>query len=208
MIPDTQGASRIVRLADAVVAVRSLEGAVTDTDLLPGEHGLVDAAPSEQRAMELRAGRAAARDAFHAAGVTPRPSVLAAPDGRPRLEPPGGWHVSLAHDGGLAAAAVGHAPVGLDLFDLARTEQASRVVARRIESGRARDLVGEHRPFPHAAMLWTAWEALGKRTGAGVFGGMEITLEPRPGDLPAEARTGDVLVRWWQHDGVLVCLAS
>ena len=195
---------------DAAVALHPIAPDLDPTPLDPGERALVDAARSPHRAQELLGGRLAARAAFLAAGVSRPPAVLREPDGRPRLEPPGtGWFVSIAHDGELAAAAVSHVPVGLDLLLVSRFERAQAVVDQRVETKRAVPLPPHPElPWPDAALCWTAWEALGKHDGGGVFPAMEraIALHPRADGLHGEA--GGVRLRWWQSNEALLCLAT
>jgi phosphopantetheinyl transferase len=196
-------------LDDLVLATHRLDAEVPASALRPGEQGLVDAAQGDHRRRELAAGRAAARLAFAAAGAPPHLQVLADAKGRPVVEPPGPWHVSIAHDGALAAAAVSLAPVGVDLIPLARAEAARKVVERRISTGRARPLaVASARPFDEALLLWTAWEALGKRTGGGVLSGVmdEPLCVDASGEHPA-ASAGGVRLRWLLVDGHLCCVA-
>lgn len=199
----------IIRLDDALLALRAIGACVADDELTPLERGLADAAPSEKRRQEIRAGRAAARAALTAFDPQLRlVSVLAEVDGRPRLEPPGGGHVSLAHDGVLAIAAFSLAPVGVDLLALDRTEQARRVVEQRIATGRARALEPGPRPWDEAVLLWTAWEALGKHSGGGVLAGaMRAQIAPTTGEQ-LTADVNGVRLRWLAAEGSLVCLAT
>lgn len=195
---------------DAVVALVAMDEAHDASVLEPGEKALVDAARTPERRSEVLAGRLAARKAFESAGLTRPPAVLRAPNGTPLLEPPmEGWFVSIAHDGDWAVAAVSRAPVGVDILPTSRFESAQRVVSERLKSERARALE-PHPParWPDAALLWTAWEALGKRDGRGVFPAMklEIALDARGEDL--SGHTGLERVRWWEASGALFCLAT
>jgi 4'-phosphopantetheinyl transferase EntD len=179
-------------------------------DLLgPGERTLVTSAGSEHRRRELVGGRLAGIDALGASSVA-RPQILMNSEGRPVLEPPDGRHISIAHDAGVAVAAVGDAPVGVDVIPLARQPQARRVVDEHISKARGVPLDGHHRPWPQALMLWTAWEALGKQSGHGVLGGASLEhLSPAPGpDGTALAAAGSRLVRWWVEGEALLCLAT
>ncbi len=173
------------------------------------ESALVAAARSEGRRLELRAGRAAASRAFEAAGLTPAPAVLSEASGRPVVDTPG-WHVSIAHDARIALAAVARRPVGVDVLDLSRGDDVARVVGARIASGRARPLLGAGVPaVPSHLLLWSAWEALGKRTGGGILSGpMMLDIEARPVDEGAVARVAGEHVWWFIDGGLLVCIAT
>lgn len=200
------------QMGDATIAIVEL-AAFSDPHLLSGpERALVEEAKTPERRGEVLGGRLAAHEAFRAAGVEEPPSVLRAKDGRPRLEPPQpGWYVSLAHDAGLACAAVSEVPVGVDVFALERLASATRVVERRIATGRARSLRRTvDVPVPDAALLWTGWEALGKLDGEGVLRAMErelvvVALE-RPGVW--QGRAAGVQLRWWTWGDALFCLAT
>lgn len=198
-------------LDDSAVLVRGL-GEVPDEALSAAERGLADATGSDLRRREIRAGRAAARALF--ARLSPglaRTSVLRDAEGAPRLDPPGEWTVSLAHDREVVAAAAAQGPVGLDVLQESRFAQARTVVEARIERSRAVPLGGAWpEDLPESALLWTAWEALGKLTKKGVLGGaMQVALvaRGRP-ELPLEAHAPGVRVRWWRDEGALVALAS
>lgn len=195
---------------DAVVALVALEGANDASRLAPGEQALVDAARTPQRRLEVIAGRQAARKAFENAGLARAPAVLRAPDGTPKLEPPlEGWFVSIAHDGDWAVAAVSRARVGVDVLPVSRFESAKRVVSQRLKSDRAKALMPHpDARWPDAALLWTAWEALGKHDGRGVFPAMklEITLQTDGAELSGQA--GSERLRWWEASGALFCLAT
>jgi hypothetical protein len=125
------------------------------------------------------------------------------------LDPPGTDSVSLAHDGGAIAAAYGRAPVGIDLLAIDRLTQAERVVRARLARG-ARGLVGGNPTgWPDAALLWTAWEAAGKRSGRGVLSGpMERGWTLARDEAYWGASDGDVRVRWLEEAGCLLCLAT
>ncbi len=134
----------------------------------PEERALVAAARTERRRAELAAGRTAARRALEALGLRPSLAVLSDPDGRPVLagDAPLPACVSIAHDGDHAWAAAARQPVGIDVLVLSRVDEVARVVARRIDTGRARPLRGAVLPGLDAAMMvWTAWEALGSESG-------------------------------------------
>lgn len=199
---------QVFRRADAVVVCRGLDEA--EDGLSAAERALVDEAGSERRRAELRGGRAAAREAFSALHPhRPPPQVLTHPDGRPLLVPQDGRFVSLAHDDGYVAAAASTSPVGLDVLGLHRAAQAARVVEARIASGRATGLPRGAYPWPEAALLWTAWEALGKRTGRGVLSeAMLLRLMPEAGPEGLVARTANASVFWWEAEGLLLCLAA
>ncbi len=199
----------MLRLDDAVLVARALALEVSDDELSAAERGLADAAPSQTRRQELRAGRAAAREAFLTAEAGSPPSVLQDGRGRPRLDPPGDWFVSLAHDRALACAAVARAPVGVDLLAFAREGPAARVVAERIRSGLGTALLpGSVSPFPESMLLWTAWEALGKRTGEGVLTATRVPLRVERRENVPTAFTAEARVRWFEIEGHLLCLAG
>ena len=199
------------------MTVRRIDGAVlarVHFDEAPeptpaAERLLVEEARTENRRLELRAGRAAARQAFEAAGLFPVPAVLPDASGRPVVDLPG-WHVSLAHDARVAVAAVAADVVGLDVIDLSRAGDVARVVGARIASGRARPLCGRGLAgLGPAMLLWSAWEALGKRTGGGVLSGpMLLDIAPVPVDDGAVALLAGARVRWYRDSEVLVCLAT
>jgi len=179
-------------------------------ELSRAELNLVSTGATPRRRGELSAGRKAAALAFDALAVGGRPSVLSDDAGRPRLVPPGEWHVSLAHDGLLAAAAVARAPIGIDLIDLRRLAQLTRVVRDRIVTERAVGLVGDFAAHPAPLLLWSAWEALGKQTGGGVLSGpMQALIEPRVDEEgQATASVGNSRLQWWLDDHHFFCLAT
>lgn len=195
---------------DAVVALVAMDEAHDASILQPEEQALVDTARTPKRRSEVLAGRLAARTAFENAGLTRPPAVLRAADGTPQLEPTTeGWFVSIAHDGDWAVAAVSRASVGVDVLPTSRFESAERVVSERLKTNRAKALM-PHAPasWPDTALSWTAWEALGKHDGRGVFPAMnlEITIESGPEGLTG--RAGNVRLRWWEASGALFCLAT
>lgn len=196
-----------IQLTDAVVVCLSFDEAER-LPIAPAEQRLVEGAPSALRARELRAGRAAARVVLSALGGEP-PAVLADPEGRPRLEPGDpARHVSIAHDAGWVVAAAAREPVGVDALALDRAEQAERVVRRRIEKG-ARPLETDAPLWPASMLLWTGWEALGKRTGGGVLSGvMSLPIAPRVEGEWLVAEVEDVRLRWFELRGLLVCVAT
>lgn len=192
-----------------VIAAVPLAAPVDDHALTPAERGLCDAAASDERRRELRAGRAA----FHLAlsACTTRPaSLLHDAAGRPRLEPPSDWFVSIAHDGDWALAAVSNAAVGIDLVPLSRADRVRHVVSQRLATHRARPLAaGSEQPFDEALLLWTAWEALGKRSGGGVLAGpMRRSLKVERSVEGATSIDGDDRLRWWLHEGHVLCVAG
>lgn len=199
----------LLRLDDAIVVVRPL-GEVPDDALTPAERGLADGAGSDPRRRELRAGRAAAKAALLAADASfVSRSVVADDRGRPVLDPPAGDAISLAHDGGSVAAAYALAPVGIDLFSLDRLAQAERVVTARLARDAPPFTGAAGLPWPAPALLWTAWEAAGKRSGDGVLSrviGRTWTI--RRFETLWGATAGDTRVRWFEERGCLVCLAT
>lgn len=182
-----------------------------ESTLSPPERALVESARSDRRRQELTAGRIAARATLEALRPlpSPLPDVLADPSGRPVCVPDVGVFVSIAHDEGMAAAAVARAPIGLDVLRLDRADQADRVVRARIDTGRATGLLRQvDAPWSDGLVLWTAWEALGKLSGEGVLGEAMLTrLEPEPHGHALVARTRDAELRWWIEGGFAVCLA-
>jgi phosphopantetheinyl transferase len=194
-------------LDDAVLARVAFGEAPVPEDAV--ERAFVEGAWSEERRHELTAGRAAARRAFEAAGCAPAPRVGADGAGRPVADM-AGWHVSIAHDGRVAFAAVAARPVGIDAIALDRTGDVVRVVTARISSGRAKPLVGAAPlGFERAMLLWSAWEALGKRTGGGILSGpMRLDIATVPVDDGAVACVGEARLRWFVDQEHLVCLAT
>jgi len=124
---------------------------------------------------------------------------------RPRAAARHGPHRGLGPKGRRAGRRDDRRP----LEPLARVEAARRVLERRISTGRAQPLaVASARPFDEALLLWTAWEALGKRTGGGVFSGMMDAplCVDTSGEHPT-ACAGGVRLRWLLVDGHLCCVA-
>jgi 4'-phosphopantetheinyl transferase EntD len=179
-----------------------------DADLSPRELALVAAATTESRRQELRAGRRAAHAALKAAGVSALPEVLTSAARRPSLDPPAGWFVSLAHDGGLAVAACARRSVGIDVVPFCRRQQVERVVRATLENGTGIGLLTVDTPWPSALVLWSAWEALGKQTGGGVFEAMRASIRPEMKDDTATAAVARCHLRWWSHGEHLFCLAT
>jgi len=199
--------STLRQLPGAVVAVRALDAPCGE--IPESERALAAAAGSDRRRREILAGRAAAHEALDAAFPEgPAVAVLSDAEGRPRIVPPiAGVFVSIAHDGGLAAAAAGEAPLGVDLAPFSRTAQAGRVVEALVKSGRAFAVEGRV-PWPHL-MVWTAREAMAKRLGTGVLDDrLAVRLEPSPCGEDWVARTDKMLLRWWFEEAVLVCVAT
>ncbi len=166
-------------------------------ELSRAERALVRSAGSDARRRELRAGRLVAHLALRAAGVKGRVEVLRAAAGQPALSKLAGWHLSLSHGGALVAAVCARRRVGVDVVALARVAQIERVVeghARAVAPGTA-------------ALVWTAWEALGKVSGEGVLSETRTALQPRRARGGFVARVGARRLRWWTLPGHLVCVA-
>jgi 4'-phosphopantetheinyl transferase EntD len=192
----------------AYVAFCPLGDPADGADLSPRELALVAAATSESRRREIRAGRRAAHAALKAAGVSALPEVLTSTAGRPSLDPPAGWFVSLAHDGGLAVAACARRPVGIDVVPFSRRPQVERVVRASLQTGTAIDLPIFDTPWPPALVLWSAWEAIGKQGGGGVFEAMRASIRPEMSGDTAAAVVATCHLRWWTHGEHLFCLAT
>lgn len=99
----------IVAVGTDLVRVERIERAMRRRRFL--ERILTDAERREAGDAEWVAGRWAAKEAaFKCLGGLRswhEVEVMAGPDGRPRLDAPGGrWHVSISHDGGFALAFV------------------------------------------------------------------------------------------------------
>jgi 4'-phosphopantetheinyl transferase EntD len=192
----------------AHVAVCPLDEGTTDAALSPRERELLRAASTEGRKREIRAGRLAAHAALRASGLSPPPEVLTADDLAPSLDPPSGCFLSLAHDGALAVAACARRTVGVDVVPLSRRPQIERVVRASLDSRGAPGLV-DASFWPPELMLWTAWEALAKRTGEGVFGAMRHARLRAEADGPtATACLAESRLRWWGQAEHLFCLAT
>ena len=200
----------LIRLDDSVIALHPLAEPVPLDRLHPAELELVRSSSSAPRQVELAAGRFAARIALAALGATPQLAVLADVDGRPRIDPASDLFISLAHDGLYAVAAASRHPVGVDVMSFDRAASARKVVETRVATGRGQSLTpGSALPFDEALMLWTAWEALGKRTGGGVLSGpAHSVIKVEQASDGAFACVGDALVRWRAFDGHLLCIAG
>lgn len=201
--------SAILRSDGVHVAVRRLDDPSNSTQLSPLEGALASATVSERRRREIQAGRAAAHAALSAAGVDPAPDVLSCTGAGPLLVPQNGRYLSIAHDGGLAVAACATYPVGIDFVSFRRRPQVDRVVWSAIHQGYAKSLRGQSAIWPSSLLLWTAWEALGKRRGDGVWGGamsesISIVEEGEP--LISIGGTGHL--RWWGDGEGLFCLST
>jgi len=131
--------SRPLQWDGATVAIRRLDDAENDRELSQGEHALVLAALSESRRKELRAGRAAAHEAFRAAGAPSLPEVLKADDERPKLAGSRGWYLSLAHDGDFAVAACDTHPIGVDFVPFRRAPQRRHINYYNLAMGNVTD---------------------------------------------------------------------
>jgi 4'-phosphopantetheinyl transferase EntD len=191
------------RWRGVTLVVRPLAQRVATNELAHSERALVTAARSPNRRHEIRAGRAAAHDAFRAAGVKNNLAVLRSATGQPQISGLEGWHVSLSHGGALVAAACARFPLGVDVVPLDRLSQVSRVVA-----GHAGFAVPLDSRSPLAPLLlWSAWEALGKVTGEGVLSETHTQVRPRRSLGGFVARAGARLLRWWALPGHLVCVA-
>jgi len=206
----------ILEVESAVVALVSVRGPVDATALSPEELALVEGASSSTRRQELLAGRAAVRSALRAVGRPAPRAVLSGLDGRPQLlydasiVPPAELpSVSIAHDGSWAAAAVSMRAVGVDLAGTSRQDRVMAVIARLVAQGRALAVPPTPGcPFDPALMTWTAWEALGKRTGEGVLPAMTSVISaPRREGGRWIARSTEARLTWFDHDDVLGCTA-
>lgn len=186
------------RFPDVVVALRDIAGTSVDSRLLPTERALIESARTSRRRAELFAGRLAAVDALEVFS-SPRPAVLTDDKGRPKLVPHSRLHISIAHDAGLAVAAVSVHPVGIDVIDLNRLDQTDRVVRHLQPRG---NLVS-------TALLWTAWESLSKQTGKGlrsIARDTEFDRMKQEGAMTT-ARTGRSVLRWWTEENALLCVS-
>lgn len=191
------------RWRGVTLVVRPLAQPVAPNELCHSERALVTAARSPNRRREIRAGRAAAHDAFRAAGVKNNLAVLRTATGQPQISGAEGWHVSLSHGGALVAAACARFSLGVDVVPLDRLAQVSRVVAG--QGGFA--LPSNHGSPLLPLLLWSAWEALGKVTGEGVLSETHTLVQPRRSGKGFVARAGARLLRWWALPGHLVCVA-
>jgi len=120
-----------------------------------------------ERVASQRAAARVARDHAALAAGHPRAgqgaaAFVQAPDGRPL--PTEGWHWSYTHGGGLVAAAVHPAPVGVDVERI--HERRAEVMARVVRENE-RVHLPEEAWFPRA---WTAKEAVLKATTLGISG--------------------------------------
>lgn len=179
--------------------------------LTAAERGLLAARASAKRRAEFAAGRAAARAALRRllganaagaevlrdeAGGTARP--LAVGDDGAAL----GVHLSITHAGGLAAAAAGLAPLGLDLVVLEPLGRAFEEEAFTPGELAAWERFTErHLPgVPAACAAFAAKEAAVKWLGTGLTVPLR-SVEVLPAGVPAPARLGDALA------GLAVALA-
>lgn len=208
---------------------------VPDSELSASEISLAKKAPSEQRRLELRAGRAMARQALLALSPNSPVTILADSKGRPQVIGQSA-HLSIAHTRHQVFAAAAPNPLGIDAESFERTGQIARVVASLKQRGRAASLrwdsdlarqvaeasslaVKEGNPglfhpaasWNDATLLWTAWEALGKLAGDGVLSGVMLQ-EIRIEGVEAETQqlVGSSVGRrlwWWGESGHLCCLA-
>lgn len=109
------------------------------------------------------------------------------PSGKPRVTfrdgRPQPLHVSVAHGGGLAAAAVcDHGPIGVDVehVDARRNLLA---IAARFFSGEEHAELARCGPDERTALFhqwWTRKEAVLKATGAGLRGGLTVRVDAPP----------------------------
>jgi phosphopantetheinyl transferase len=121
-------------------------------------------APAAERVrLQRLAARAALERAGEALGAGARTLAFDA-RGAPRLDD--GWCCSLSHARRLAAAAVGRAPVGIDVEPL---REPRRDLVERVLDPAERALLA-HLPLELAfARAWTAKEAVLKRAGVGLL---------------------------------------
>ena len=93
-------------------------------------------------------------------------SISAGQYGKPQLPPDWGVHFSITHSGGLAACAIGSAPLGLD-GELVRPYPAA-VPSRVFSPGERLLLEDSHNRDELFFRLWTLKESLVKFTGRGI----------------------------------------
>jgi hypothetical protein len=122
------------------------------------------------------------------------------------------WHWSVSNTRGAVAAAVARAPLGVDVESLARPRSAPAAhFADAAELALAPDW-----PRELALCLWTAKEALLKRSGAGIaeLRGARLVEPPElgagslPGALVLEHRGERTRVALRERSGFVVALAA
>lgn len=116
------------------------------------------------------AGEALARELLSAQCTTPpeRLEITRAPSGQP-LAPQTGLFFSISHTRAAAFCAVSHAPVGMDAELLTRPVNYA-VAARYFTADEQARLAAAPDPQRCFLELWTAKEALLKRSGCGLRG--------------------------------------
>lgn len=205
------------RIDDVFIASAPLED-VADDRLSAAERALAAAARSSQRSLELRAGRAVAREALHAllshsdSSGSADFSVLADASGRPVVTGELAC-ISIAHSRRCVMAAASRTPVGLDIEPFDRAGRLADVVSSLQARGRAIGLSGAvPGGWSEAMLLWTAWEAMGKLDTTGVLGGaMKRALRLTSVSTPTHCLEGEsegVRLRWWTDGEHLCCLAT
>ncbi len=99
-------------------------------------------------------------------------------DGRPQP-----LHVSVAHGGGMAVAAIcDQGPIGVDIEHIDPRRQLL-AIARRFFSGEEHDRLAEVDGDERTALFhqwWTRKEAVLKTTGAGLRGGLTVRVDAEP----------------------------
>lgn len=201
------------RIDDVFIASAPLED-VADDRLSAAERALAAAARSSHRVLELRAGRAVAREALRAFHPHADFSVLADASGRPNVHGAPAF-ISIAHSRTRVVAAASTNPVGLDVEPFERAERLADVVSSLCARGRATRISGDLPcSWPEAMLLWTAWEAMGKLDTTGVLGGaMKRVIRTNATDADARADLFEgfsegVRLRWWIDADHVHCLAT
>ena len=121
-------------------------------------------------------------------------------DARGAPLPANGWHRSVAHTRGLAAAIVAPEPVGIDVERLDRP-RAQRILEPGL-SAAERVFLEELTP-PRLLRLWTAKEALLKRAGCGLaeLSDCRLIAPFQERVRASESSHGGRTVIWLEHRG-------
>lgn len=89
--------------------------------------------------------------------------------GKPRLVDKS-LEFSLSHTNGLAAVAIAHSPVGIDVEAIREIDNAADLAERFLSQHDARDIRESKTPSLRFLKTWTTYEARAKQSGQGLAG--------------------------------------
>lgn len=146
--------------------------------LSPDERARCDAMKVERAAHLRRAAHLLKREVVGARlNLPPEALKFADGDSAPRLlAPHDGQRLSLSHSGDAIAVAVADTPVGIDIEQIARGEDAIRLAARYFAADEASAISASPDAAFEFAWRWTAKEALLKARGMSLTDALSVSM--------------------------------